>query len=265
MNGVLAMHGVPTCATTVWILLMVAACQPRREASAGGAAGDSTSALANARANAQMNVVAHPDADTGAAGANTPAGAKRPAVLFIGTSLTAGYGLDDPATQAYPAQLGRLADSAGFPIRVINAGVSGETSAGALQRVSWLLREPSDIIVLETGANDGLRGLSVAAARSNIEQIVTQLQAARPGVPIVLVQMEAPPNLGNMYVTQFHAMYGTIAKEKGLTLTPFLLRGVAGIARLNQPDGVHPTVTGAGIAAHTVWSTLEPIVRRYYP
>lgn len=257
------MHGVPAFATTVWILLMVAACQPRREASAGGGGGDSASVAASTAA----NVVAHPDtvATAAAAGTSTPARAKRPAVLFIGTSLTAGYGLDDPATQAYPAQLGRLADSAGLPIRVINAGVSGETSAGALQRVSWLLREPSDIIVLETGANDGLRGLSVAAARSNIEQIVTQLQAARPGVPIVLVQMEAPPNLGSTYVTQFHAMYGAVAKEKGLTLTPFLLRGVAGMARLNQPDGVHPTVIGAGIAAHTVWGTLEPVVRRYYP
>jgi len=186
-------------------------------------------------------------------------------VLFIGTSLTAGYGLDDPSTQAYPAQIGRLADSSGLPIRVINAGVSGETSAGALSRVDWVLRQPSDIIVLETGANDGLRGLSVDAARANIDQILTRLSAAKPGIPLVVVQMEAPPNLGSSYVTKFREMYGSVAKAHGAALTPFFLKGVAGVAGMNQPDGVHPTAAGAAIAARTIWGTLEPIVRRYYP
>lgn len=192
---------------------------------------------------------------------STPTPAKRPTVLFIGTSLTAGYGLDDPATQAYPAVVGHLADSAGTPITVSNAGVTGETSAGALARIDWVLRQPADVVVLETGANDALRGLSVRAAEGNLRAIVRRIQAAKPDVPVLLVPMEAPPNLGSTYVTAFRAMYPVIAKQTGAILTPFLLRNVAGLPSLNQADGIHPNVAGARILGATVWEALAPLVQ----
>ncbi len=185
------------------------------------------------------------------------AGAK--AVLFIGTSLTAGLGLDP--SQAYPALVEQKADSAGVPIRAINAGVSGETSAGALHRIDWVLRSPADIVVIETGANDGLRALPVAAARANIAAILDSVKKAKPHAKIFLVQMEAPPNLGPAYTRAFHAMYGDLAREKGATLIPFLLAGVAGNAALNQADGVHPNVRGEQIVAETVWRALYPTIR----
>jgi acyl-CoA thioesterase-1 len=194
--------------------------------------------------------------------ANTPRAAKRPTVLFIGTSLTAGYGL--PSNQAYPSVIEHLADSAGVPIHAVNAGVSGETSSGALHRIEWVLRTPADIVLIETGANDGLRGLPVAAAKSNIETIVDKVKAAKPGAPILLVQMEAPPNLGQTYFLAFHDMYGEIAKAKGVTLVPFLLDSVAGRSALNQGDGVHPNATGAKIVAQNIWRSLEPVVRAIY-
>lgn len=191
--------------------------------------------------------------------ANTPHADKRPTVLFIGTSLTAGYGLQPD--QAYPAVVEQLAVDAGIPIHVVNAGVSGETSAGALQRIDWVLRTPADVVLIETGANDGLRGLPVAAAKSNIAAIVDRVQAAKPGVSVVLVQMEAPPNLGRTYFLAFHDMYGAIARDKGATLAPFLLDSVAGRSALNQGDGVHPNAAGAQVVARTIWRALEPVVR----
>jgi len=183
-----------------------------------------------------------------------------PTVLFIGTSLTAGLGLEPE--QAYPALVQAKADSAGTPIRAINAGVSGETSAGALDRIDWVMREPADIVVLETGANDALRALPVAEARANIGQILDRVKAAKPRARIFLVQMEAPPNLGQQYTTAFHNMYGQLAREKSVTLIPFLLRGVAGIANLNQADGLHPNVRGERIVATNVWEALEPALGR---
>ena len=183
-----------------------------------------------------------------------------PTVLFIGTSLTAGLGLEPE--QAYPALVQAKADSAGTPIRAINAGVSGETSAGALDRIDWVMREPADIVVLETGANDALRALPVAEARANIGQILDRVKAATPRAKIFLVQMEAPPNLGQPYTTAFHNMYGELAREKSVTLIPFLLRGVAGIANLNQADGLHPNVRGERIVATNVWEALEPALGR---
>jgi acyl-CoA thioesterase-1 len=186
---------------------------------------------------------------------------KRPTVLFIGTSLTAGYGIQPD--QAFPAVVAHLADSAGFPITAVNAGVSGETSAGALNRIDWVLRRPADIVVLETGANDALRALSPRAAKSNIAAIIDRIRAAKPRVPILLLQMEAPPNLGPSYTTAFHALYGDIATEKGVTLAPFFLEGVAGMAALNQRDGVHPNPRGARLVAANVWQSLEPMVRSF--
>jgi acyl-CoA thioesterase-1 len=181
-------------------------------------------------------------------------------VVFIGTSLTAGLGLDPDS--AFPARIQRKADSAGLAVAVVNAGLSGETSAGALRRVDWLLqREPADVVVLETGANDGLRALPVEATRANIQAIVRRIKAAAPRARVVLVQMEAPPNLGARYTSAFSGMFPSIAREEGLTLAPFLLEGVAGIARLNQADGVHPNDAGERIVADNVWRALRPVLQ----
>ena len=176
-------------------------------------------------------------------------------MLFVGTSLTAGLGLDPD--DAYPALLGRAADSAGFAVDVVNAGVSGETSAGALRRTEWLLRGAIDVFVLETGANDGLRGLDVDSTRANIERVVREVKSARPEASILLVQMEAPPNLGARYTTRFREMFPAIARSEGVTLAPFLLEGVAGQAGLNQSDGIHPNERGAQRVATTLWPALR--------
>jgi len=181
-------------------------------------------------------------------------------VVFVGTSLTAGYGLDDPS-DAYPALVQAKIDSAGLSYRTVNAGVSGETSAGTLRRVPWLLRGALDVLVLETGANDGLRGLDVAATRANIDSIVRRVRVARPGVRICLVQMEAPPNMGASYTAAFRAIYPGVAREEKVVLVPFLLAGVAGHADLNQADGIHPNLRGEQIVAANVWHSLEPVLR----
>src|ERR1035437_4558680 len=183
-----------------------------------------------------------------------------PRVLFLGTSLTAGFGLDDPATDAYPAVIQRVADSVGVKAFVVNAGLSGETSAGALRRVDWLLREKPDVVVIETGANDGLRGLNPDSTAGNIRQIIGRIRAVNPAAGIVLVQMEAPTNLGPAYTRAFHALFGKVAVDEKVTLSPFLLDHVGGIARLNQGDGIHPTAEGARIAAHNLWPSLRAVL-----
>ena len=182
-------------------------------------------------------------------------------MLFIGTSLTAGLGLPDPV-EAWPGRVGRIADSLGYRVKVQNAGLSGETSAGALRRTDWLLRDTSDVVVIETGANDGLRGLSVADLTQNLTAIVKRVQKVQPKAQVVVVQMEAPPNMGAAYSSGFHGVYASVAKATGSTLTPFLLDGVAGIASLNQADGIHPTREGAAKAAKTVWPTIKGVLDR---
>lgn len=181
-------------------------------------------------------------------------------MLFFGTSLTAGLGLD-PA-QAYPQRVAELAAAAGTPIRVVNAGLSGETSAGALRRADWVLRRtPADIVIIETGANDGLRAFDVETVRANIDALVARVKAVQPRARVLLVQMEALPNLGPAYTRAFHDVYPAIADKYGIPLIPFLLEGVAGVQRLNQEDGIHPTPEGARMAARTVWGTLGPVVK----
>jgi acyl-CoA thioesterase-1 len=192
----------------------------------------------------------------------TPARTGAPRVLFLGTSLTAGFGLDDPAADAYPAVIQRLADSAGVKAFVVNAGLSGETSAGALRRVDWLLREKPDVAVIETGANDGLRGLNPDSTAGNIRELIRHVRAVNPSAGILLVQMEAPTNLGPGYTRAFHAVFGRVAAEEKVTLSPFLLDGVAGIARLNQRDGIHPTPEGARIAARNLWPSLARVLAK---
>ncbi len=190
----------------------------------------------------------------------TPSSAslRRPVVLFFGTSLTAGYGLEPD--QAFPALVERLADSAGVPIRAVNAGLSGETSAGAVRRIDWVLRAPADLIVLEVGANDALRGLAPAAAKTNLESLIASVRRTQPRAKIVLIQMEAPPNFGAAYTRSFRSVYANVAREQNVTLLPFLLDGVAGIPRLNQADGIHPNLAGERIVAANVWRALEAVI-----
>jgi acyl-CoA thioesterase-1 len=179
-------------------------------------------------------------------------------VVFMGTSLTAGYGLE--TSDAYPALVQRKADSAGLDVQLINAGVSGETSAGALRRADWVLREPADVFVLETGANDGLRGQPVDALEANLRAIIDTAKARSPNARIVLVQMEAMSNLGSAYQRSFHDVYPRVAKATGATLLPFLLDGVAGKPSLNQGDGVHPNEAGERIVAENVWRSVRPVL-----
>lgn len=234
--------------SAVLYALGAAACAPR-----GGERADSPAVRGTAGHDSAIGSPAAPVvAPAARAGAQT--------VLFIGTSLTAGLGLDPDS--AFPARIQRTADSAGMPVTAVNAGVSGETSAGALRRIDWLLqRERADVVVLETGANDGLRALPVDSTRANIQQVLRRIRAALPGARLVLVQMEAPPNLGERYTTAFRAMFPSLAREAGATLAPFLLGGVAGIARLNQADGIHPNDAGERIVADGLWRTLEPVLR----
>lgn len=179
-------------------------------------------------------------------------------IVFIGTSLTAGLGLEPE--QAYPALIQERIDEAELSYRVVNAGVSGETSAGALRRLEWLLRQPMDIVVIETGANDGLRALSVNTMRANIDSIISRVKETHPKARIVLVGMEAPTNLGTRYTGRFRDVYPDLADEHDLTLVPFLLEGVAAQEALNQGDGVHPNAAGARILADNVWKILRPLL-----
>ena len=185
-----------------------------------------------------------------------------PSVLFLGTSLTAGYGLRNPATEAFPALIQRKLDSAGRSFRVVNAGVSGESSAGALARIDWLLQRDSvAVLVLETGANDGLRGQDPDSVRARIQAIVDRARRSVPPPALVLVGMEALPNLGADYGRRFRAIFPELARANRAALVPFLLAGVGGVDSLNQDDGIHPTAAGHRILAGNVWKILEPLTR----
>ena len=227
----------------VVVLAAAAGCGPRSE-SITSEAKDNMTAVKGA-------------ADTTARGYKA---VRRPVVLFFGTSLTAGAGLEPE--QAFPALVEKKADSAGLAIRAVNAGLSGETTAGAVRRIDWVLRTPADVIVVEVGANDALRGLSPAAAKSNLETLVASIRKKQPGAEIVIVQMEAPPNFGNVYTRSFRAIYSDVAAREKLTLIPFLLEGVAGVSRYNQADGIHPNVAGERIVADNIWRALQPVISR---
>jgi acyl-CoA thioesterase-1 len=187
-----------------------------------------------------------------------PEGA-RGRVVFLGTSLTAGLGLDPD--QAYPALIQAKIDSAGLPYTAVNAGVSGETSAGALRRIDWLLQEPVAVLVIESGANDALRGLEVDSLRANIQAIVDRARQQNPTPAIVLVGMRAPPNLGPDYGLRFRKLYPELAEKNGLPLVPFLLDGVAGRPSLNQADMIHPTTDGQRRMAETVWKVVGRVLK----
>lgn len=183
----------------------------------------------------------------------------QPVIVFLGTSLTAGYGL--PESQAFPALIGERVAAAGLDYRVINAGVSGDTSAGGLRRLDWLLRLPIAVLVLELGANDMLRGQSVDQLRSNLERILERTRAAHPQVKFLIAGMRAAPNLGREYGREFDAVYPSLAESFGAGLVPFLLEDVAADRQLNQADGIHPTAEGHALIADRLWSRIESILR----
>ena len=212
------------------------------------------------RENAAARDTARPSTPAAApAPAATPDG--RPAIVFLGTSLTAGYGLPDPSL-AYPALVQARLDSAGRRFRVVNAGISGESSAGALSRIDWLLtRDTVAVLVVETGANDGLRGQEPDSVRGRIQAIFDRARRANLPPRLVLAGMEAPPNLGDDYTRRFRAVFPEVARANGAALIPFLLAGVAGVDSLNQGDGIHPTAAGARIVAENVWRVLERVTR----
>jgi acyl-CoA thioesterase-1 len=190
--------------------------------------------------------------------APAPAPEERPVVLFLGTSLTAGYGLPDDL--AFPALVQERIDAAGLDYRVVNAGVSGDTSAGALRRIDWLLRLPLAVLVLELGANDMLRGLSPAELGRNLEEIVERTRAAHPDAKILVAGMRAAPNLGPRYVREFEAVFPQLAQAQGAELVPFLLEGVAAVPSLNQADGIHPNAEGHRRVADELWHVLAPLL-----
>jgi acyl-CoA thioesterase-1 len=179
-------------------------------------------------------------------------------VLFLGTSLTAGLGLDPDS--AFPQQLQRKIDASHLPYQTVNAGVSGETAAGLLRRLDWVLQSPAAVIVVETGANDGLRGQPVAATKATLGQVLARIKRERPEAHVMLVQMEAPPNLGMEYTRAFHAMFPALAKEYQVQLLPFLLDGVAGRTDLNQADGIHPNQSGERKVTEQLWKSLQPVL-----
>lgn len=187
-----------------------------------------------------------------------PRAVGRPRVVALGDSLTAGLGLRPE--EAYPAILQQRLDEAGLGYEVVNAGVSGETSAGGLRRLDWALQGDVRALVVALGGNDGLRGLPVDQLERNLGQIIKTAQARH--IDVVLAGMEAPPNFGRTYVVEFHQAYAKLAREYRTALVPFLLEGVAGIASLNQQDGIHPTAEGARIVANNVWGALKPILEK---
>jgi len=179
-------------------------------------------------------------------------------ILFFGDSLTAGYGLSPE--EAFPALVEKEFNKEGKPCKVVNAGLSGETSAGGLSRIDWILRQPIDVFVLELGGNDGLRGLPLVETKKNLQAIIDKVKAKYPKTKIVVVGMMVPPNMGKDYSTQFNEIFPALAKKNNAALMPFLLEGVAGNEKLNLPDGIHPNIEGHKIVAKNVKKVLTPLL-----
>lgn len=182
----------------------------------------------------------------------------RKVILVLGDSLAAGYGLDP--SQAFPALLQEKINHAGLSWEVVNAGLSGDTSAGGLRRINWLLRRPIDLLLLELGGNDGLRGVDPDSTRQNLQEIIQRARAKNPGLRIAIAGMEMPPGMGADYTTRFKAIFPALAESNGAALIPFLLEKVGGVPELNQPDRIHPTAEGQRIIAENVWKVLRPMI-----
>jgi len=183
---------------------------------------------------------------------------KAKTIVFYGNSITAGYGVDP--TEAFPAQVQNKIDSLQLPYKVVNAGLSGETSAGGRSRIDWILRQPVDIFVLELGGNDGLRGIPLAETEKNLQAIIDKVKTKYPSAKIILAGMQIPPNMGKKYTTEFRELFQQLASKNNITLIPFLLEHVGGIPSLNQGDGIHPNPEGHKIVADNVWRVLQGLL-----
>jgi acyl-CoA thioesterase I len=181
-------------------------------------------------------------------------------VLCLGDSITAGYGLD--LEQSYPALLQKKIDAQGWNFKVVNAGQSGDTSAGGLGRLDWLLKQRIDVLVIELGANDGLRGLPVKTTQKNLQAIIDRTKKQYPHAKFVLAGMKVPPNMGQDFGRRFEAIYNNLAEKNQVPLIPFVLEDVGGVRSLNLPDGMHPNAKGHEIVANNVWKILEPVLRK---
>lgn len=179
-------------------------------------------------------------------------------IVFFGDSITAGYGI--PIESAFPALIQKKTKGAGMDYQVVNAGLSGETTAGGLNRIDWILKAKPDVFILELGGNDGLRGLSLEESEKNLRAMVEKVRRANPEVKIILAGMQIPPNLGQDYTDKFKSLFPTLAKELNTELIPFLLEGVGGDPKLNLSDGIHPNPKGHEIVAETVWKYLKPLL-----
>lgn len=184
--------------------------------------------------------------------------AKKKTIVFFGNSLTAAYGLDP--SQGFVGLIGNRIDSLGLDYKVVNAGLSGETSAGGNSRIDWILRQKIDIFVLELGANDGLRGTSTEETYKNLTSIIQKVKTKYPEAKIVICAMEAMPNMGEKFTTEFRGIFSKLAKENNATLIPFFLSNVGGIPELNQADGIHPTAKGHQIVTENIWAVLKEVI-----
>jgi acyl-CoA thioesterase-1 len=187
-----------------------------------------------------------------------PTLAEERVIVAFGDSLTAGLGV--PADQAYPARLGERLRREGYEYRVVNAGVSGDTTAGGLRRVDWALRLKPEIVILELGVNDALRGQSLGSVRANLEELVRRFQAA--GARVLVAGMRLPPNYGTRYAEDFHRLFGEVARARNAPVMPFFLEGVGAVPGLNQADGIHPTAEGYAIVVERLWPFLVPLLRK---
>jgi len=226
----------------VFVSVWIAACgrQPDGAAAKGADRGESP----------------RPASQPASASAERPSTAARPRIVFLGDSLTAGLGL--AAEEAVPALIQKRLEKEHYEYEVVNAGVSGDTSAGGLSRLDWSLDGDVRVLVIELGANDGLRGLPVTAMKQNLATIITR--ARQRGVTVVLTGMEAPPNYGEAYTSEFRQAFRELAREHDVTFVPFFLEGVAGIPALNQRDGIHPNPEGARLIERKIWGALEPLL-----
>jgi acyl-CoA thioesterase-1 len=233
-------------------LLLAVGCAALLGAGGVGCRSGDTSSSDPTRANS----VAHADSSGQKASAS-----EKLTVLVVGNSLAAGYGLSQ--SEAFPALLQQKADSAGLErVEIVNAGVNGETTAGGRRRIDWLLRRNDvDVLLLELGGNDALRGLPPDSTKANLRAMIEQTKAKFPEARVVLAGMKAPPNMGSDYARRFEQIYPQLAERTGAALVPFLLEGVAGRPALNQPDGIHPTAEGQTVLARNVWDTLGPLLR----
>lgn len=206
----------------------------------------------------QQNNEQSTDTETEDPKANSTGSTSKKTIIFFGNSITAGYGLE--MNQAFPALIQEKIDSLGLPYQVVNAGLSGETTASGNSRVEWVLQNDVDIFVLELGGNDGLRGISTEETRKNLLEIIEKVRAENPDVKVVIAGMQIPPNMGEEYTSKFRKIFPAVAEQKNTKLIPFLLKDVGGIQELNQPDGIHPTAEGHKIVAENVWETLQPML-----